>query len=112
MFGRKHWYLLPPGSLGSKKRQFSESGHSLTHIDVIRNMMSNGKAFHALQEAGDVIYVPAGWTHLTINSCESASISFSMCSSSVTGDLNVDSSIRHHENFPIDLYTELNGAIL
>ena len=65
MFGRKRWFLWPPSAAGY-------SAHPV--LDYLADVHANKTAadgrlrpLECIQEAGDVMYVPWQWGHMTLN---------------------------------------------
>jgi len=73
--GRKRWFLLPPGALGPKDRFWADNEHPLVRLQALEAMRDRGLAFDVTQSPGDVLYIPADWVHLTVNTCETVAIS-------------------------------------
>ena len=75
-FGRKTWYLRPPG-------------RALYSIEPPRHWRRDPRdAVVCEQRAGDILYVPAGWGHAVVNEEPSvgAAVEF------------VDAAMVHHQN--------------
>jgi len=74
LVGRKKWALLPPGTseeylklLGTK--EYAKKPPSYWWLDVFPKLakMAGLGMIEYIQEAGETIYVPAGWWHAIIN---------------------------------------------
>lgn len=67
--GAKRWHLLPPGAAtaGTRVNPLYDSKSWLE--EVLPRLSDSGAAapLECTQKAGEVMYVPAGWAHLTIN---------------------------------------------
>ena len=71
VFGRKRWFLYPPG----------EAAYSKLHPRLFLERMARGAygsairpPFACTQNSGDLLFVPAGWSHATLNEHESIGI--------------------------------------
>ena len=61
-YGVKKWWLLPP----------SDGNYSIIHPVEIESEDEADSAFTVLeQNAGDLLFIPAGWSHMTLNKVES-----------------------------------------
>lgn len=78
--GRKRWAFYPPGQKppGTQFRQGDkdtieyDSVSSLSWFkEVLPTLSGDDKPIEAVQEAGDIIYIPSGWWHCVINLTES-----------------------------------------
>ncbi len=74
VFGQKRWFLYPPGSGLSPSMQREMGWHPLmntiTFMDLILSKRSGGDGDSPLQCTqlpGDVMYLPAGYKHATLN---------------------------------------------
>ena len=59
MYGRKRWFLYPPGDAEWSLQPASEFMHSVA--------LEQGAPIECVQHSGDMLYVPKGWGHSTIN---------------------------------------------
>ena len=59
MHGRKRWFLYPPGAAEWSLQPASEFMHSVA--------LEQGAPIECVQHSGDMLYVPKGWGHSTIN---------------------------------------------
>lgn len=65
--GTKHWYLQSPDQ--------AEYHTTPTHQwDGANELSQSDKLIECTQQAGDVLYVPAGWGHATLNWQESVGV--------------------------------------
>ena len=63
LFGRRQWWMLPPGMYSGKRfGSLSQSLHGKTGWNGLKKY-----ALSFIQEEGEIVYVPAGWTHATWN---------------------------------------------
>jgi len=108
--GRKHWVLIPPGVQQFKSRLFSEPGHVLTHLADLNSVRKDGRAYHVTQTPGDVLFIPSGWSHLTINACESVAIATSMCTADNSVITGYDPAGKDRPHFPASVARELYGG--
>lgn len=64
-FGRKHWWLLPPSAAAySAVPPVEWAAHASEAFSRLGGPL---RPFECVQEAGDVVYVPAGWAHAVLN---------------------------------------------
>uniref|UniRef100_A0A182Y9X8 Jumonji domain-containing protein 4 n=1 Tax=Anopheles stephensi TaxID=30069 RepID=A0A182Y9X8_ANOST len=64
IFGRKLWYLLPPG----EEQKLLNSRRNLPFSVTEQTLQDAGVVFFSiLQEAGEAIFVPSGWYHQVQN---------------------------------------------
>ncbi|XP_001237878.3 2-oxoglutarate and iron-dependent oxygenase JMJD4 homolog [Anopheles gambiae] len=64
IFGRKRWYLLPPG----EERKLLNSLRNLPFSVTEQTLRDAGVTFFTIeQEAGEAIFVPTGWYHQVTN---------------------------------------------
>lgn len=85
LFGRKLWILTPPPQSTFHRDElaehsFSNAGHgwlneALTRKQTSKESMSqrNGRLY-VVQHSGDILFVPAGWGHSTLNLQESVGV--------------------------------------
>ncbi len=74
VFGQKRWFLYPPGS-GLSSNAYHEAGwhplmNTITFMNSILSKLSGGEVDSPLQCTqlpGDVMYLPAGYKHATLN---------------------------------------------
>uniref|UniRef100_A0A182PAN7 Jumonji domain-containing protein 4 n=1 Tax=Anopheles epiroticus TaxID=199890 RepID=A0A182PAN7_9DIPT len=64
IFGRKRWYLLPPG----EERKLLNSLRQLPFSVTEQSLRDAGVTFFTIeQKAGEAIFVPSGWYHQVMN---------------------------------------------
>jgi hypothetical protein len=102
-YGRKRWFFIPPADhfrltepralnftfrdmsaaewLEGLDAEASAAGTSATDgaEATLNRMRSTGKLFQCTQEAGDVVYVPTGYMHATINQCDTVGVATEFC---------------------------------
>ncbi len=73
VFGQKRWFLYPPGSGLSSNAAYHEAGwhplmNMITFVDSILSKLGHGAGpLQCTQLPGDIIYLPAGYKHATLN---------------------------------------------
>ena len=72
--GRKHWFLSPPNTLGYRSRFWAKERHPIDDIPIFQELIKQGIGYEIIQYPGDVIFVPTGWVHMTINLCDTIAI--------------------------------------
>ena len=93
-WGRKRWLLYPPSCAGSKVQSAASSlrahfaareggqerGTATTTMKRVHacGVESHAEPFEVIQEAGDAVFVPASWGHLTVNLQESVGVAFEL----------------------------------
>jgi hypothetical protein len=69
-YGRKHWYLLPPGRNLMGKKQVLEWVE-----DDVAGLQAQGYEFtECVQQQGDVLIVPELWGHAVLNTQDSVAV--------------------------------------
>lgn len=63
VYGKKHWLLLPPNQAIFSEKQPLEFVKE--NYPSMRN--SSNPPYECVQEAGDIVVVPSGWSHLVLN---------------------------------------------
>lgn len=71
IYGRKHWFLLPPGEEFKLKDSFGRLPFSISKelLDV-----KNVKYFDFIQECNQTLFVPSKWFHQVKNETDAVSI--------------------------------------
>jgi len=69
MHGHKKWWLFPPVLKTESTLPWEESGQRTLSQERANGPDSGHRQqpLQCVQEAGDALYVPAGWTHATVN---------------------------------------------
>ena len=71
-WGRKHWWLLPPAA-GAYSSEPAASWAKRSEAAFAR-LGVGGAPFECVQQAGDVLFVPAGWAHAVLNTGENVTV--------------------------------------
>mmetsp|Transcript_3216 Transcript_3216/g.4658 ORF Transcript_3216/g.4658 Transcript_3216/m.4658 type:complete len:287 (-) Transcript_3216:93-953(-) len=93
VFGRKRWVLTKPGTRkrhvkGYKLRQRGEDGEASTYFSYViprilkeehRKKVRDMGIREAIQEPGEVIYVPGGWYHAVLNLTHTVAVTQNFC---------------------------------
>eukprot|EP00043_Microstomoeca_roanoka_P018235 m.194015 g.194015 ORF g.194015 m.194015 type:complete len:169 (-) comp16787_c2_seq5:1448-1954(-) len=66
VYGRKHWYLLPPSEAFYSKQHPREFVQ-----DILPELKTRSAVLECIQESGDVLFVPEMWSHAVVNEAES-----------------------------------------
>ena len=81
LFGRKRWLLLPPATdvsaLGLLPYSGGPAGWLEDHLDSLQTLSATGGLTgmrECIQEAGDLVFIPAGWHHCVVNLTASCAI--------------------------------------
>ena len=79
LFGRKLWVLTPPARSSFRRHQMALTSFHDGWLEEVRSRAAgNGTNISArricVQQEGDVIFVPAGWGHATLNLNESVGV--------------------------------------
>ena len=77
--GRKRWFLLPPGTMGHSVYAWGSTRHPLTVLAALEKHRDDGFTFEITQYPGDVLYIPHGWAHSTLNLCETVAVAQEFC---------------------------------
>eukprot|EP01041_Mallomonas_annulata_P001268 gene1268-2453_t len=77
--GRKRWFLFPPGAIGPRPLLWASVRPSSSDLELYKALHEQGRSYELTQRPGDVLFVPAGWAHATINMCETVSVSEEFC---------------------------------
>ena len=72
VFGRKRWRLLPPAHAMYSTVPSSTAFSATGALPETRT----GTFMELVQEAGDLLFVPDGWAHMTMNEATSAGVAF------------------------------------
>ena len=81
-FGAKRWFLQPPGwSAGPTWRRLADPWLSTVEYlaNVHPHLPPEEAPIECMQRPGEVVFVPAGWQHATVNSQETISWRVSPC---------------------------------
>lgn len=89
LFGKKRWFLVPPGVNASEpglltkapatEWDFSVQSVSAWLSEHAPSLRSRGLLSEITQYPGEIIFIPHGWHHATLNLAVSASISQEFC---------------------------------
>eukprot|EP00607_Mallomonas_marina_P000324 CAMPEP_0182432844 /NCGR_PEP_ID=MMETSP1167-20130531/59226_1 /TAXON_ID=2988 /ORGANISM="Mallomonas Sp, Strain CCMP3275" /LENGTH=608 /DNA_ID=CAMNT_0024620831 /DNA_START=211 /DNA_END=2037 /DNA_ORIENTATION=- len=77
--GRKRWFLFYPGALGPRPQMWSSTKHPVSDMALFETFRAHGMVLEVTQQAGDVLFIPQGWGHATIHTCETVSVSEEFC---------------------------------
>ena len=77
--GRKRWFLMPAGVLTNMPFSWSDPTHPLTALKALEIRRAEGVMFEITQYPGDVLYIPQGWAHSTLNLCETVAVAQEFC---------------------------------
>ena len=58
---------------------WGHSAHPLSAMEELEAMSARGLAYEVTQYPGDVLFVPYGWGHATINQCETVALAQEFC---------------------------------
>jgi len=67
LVGRKRWFLYQPGQASSHVRGHPLYSASAWACNVLPHLPPEKRPLTILQEPGEILYVPAGWAHATVN---------------------------------------------
>lgn len=82
LVGRKRWLLVPPGELGPRTQAWSAMSHPLTEWYAVSERRKQGRLYEVTQHPGDVLFIPQGWGHATVHTCEeTVAVSNEFCKS-------------------------------
>ena len=87
-YGRKRWFVLPPGdslysaeptmryleSDGHRRRAAADDGPAGVNGTAGTRVAAQPLGF--VQEAGDLVFIPMGWSHSTVNIEASVGVAF------------------------------------
>ena len=83
-FGAKRWLLHAPGWEGRKSwRRITGGARRITVVDFVEKVLPRlpeaELPLDCMQEQGDIMYVPSGWQHATLNTMETVTYRSSPC---------------------------------
>lgn len=82
LVGRKRWLLVPPGELGPRTQAWSAMAHPLAEWYAVAGRRKEGRLYEVTQHPGDIIFIPQGWGHATVHTCdETVAIANEFCKS-------------------------------
>ena len=67
VFGRKAWFVYAPGDAGSTQRGSPLHDASAWFVHTLPSLTEAERPYQCVQQPGEVVYLPAGWAHLTVN---------------------------------------------
>jgi len=89
--GKKRWFLVAPGQGDNNVasgppsiKDFHVRSVSEWLMDIAPGLRSKGILAEVTQYPGDVIFIPHGWYHATLNEADTVSVSQEFCTSLVT----------------------------
>jgi hypothetical protein len=65
--GRKAWFVYEHGRAGSAERGHPMDDAVEWYNRTFMHLPLAQRPLHCLQQPGDIVYVPGGWAHLTVN---------------------------------------------
>jgi hypothetical protein len=67
VYGRKAWFVYAPGDAGSTQRGSPLHDASAWFVHTLPTLSEDERPYQCVQQPGEVVYLPAGWAHLTVN---------------------------------------------
>ena len=67
VYGRKAWFVYAPGDAGSTQRGSPLHDASAWFVHTLPTLSEAQRPLHCVQQPGEIVYLPAGWAHLTVN---------------------------------------------
>ena len=67
VYGRKAWFIYAPGDAGSIQRGSPLQDAAGWFTNTFPTLHHDMKPLQCVQQPGEVVYLPAGWAHLTVN---------------------------------------------
>ena len=67
VYGRKAWFVYPPGSARSSQRGSPLHDANTWLERTWPTLAEEERPLHCVQQGGEIVYLPAGWAHLTVN---------------------------------------------
>jgi ribosomal protein L16 Arg81 hydroxylase len=67
VYGRKAWFVYAPGDAGSRQRGSPLHDASTWFAHTLPTLSEAERPYQCVQQPGEVVYLPAGWAHLTVN---------------------------------------------
>lgn len=81
LFGKKHWYLTPPPNV--KRREGAGVQHVqawLQDPDAYAAYKTENVLTECIQRPGELLFIPAGWGHATLNKKPTLAVANEFCS--------------------------------
>ena len=67
VYGRKAWFVYAPGDADSSRRGHPLHDASMWLEHTFPSLSAEDRPMHCVQHPGEVVYLPAGYAHLTVN---------------------------------------------